>query len=155
MLGKGVMLLLAERCWCELKVTAALKSCVMKLQCFVANDVVCEKLHTTPLPELKVKEVHLNAMSAAYHAAIFEVIWPSPVSNLCARFVPVWLVSSAADGIHVQPFSSWVKQLSEVCGAQIYRGPCCHALAAFQQRRSAYATNVAPQSADGHWSQSE
>ena len=64
MLGKGVMLLLAERCCCELKVTAALKFCVMNLQCFVANDVVCEKLHTTPLPELKVKEVHLRSSDA-------------------------------------------------------------------------------------------
>lgn len=65
MLGKGVLLLLAERCCCELKVTAvavaALQFCVMNLQCFVADDVVCEKLHTTPLPELKVKEVNLRS----------------------------------------------------------------------------------------------
>lgn len=43
-------------------------------------------------------------MSAAYHAAVFGLIWPSTISDLCARSVPVWLVSGAADGIHVQVF---------------------------------------------------
>ena len=62
-------------------------------------------------------------MSAANHAAIFEVIWPSTVSDLRARIVSVWLVSGAADGIHVHPFSVWVQQLSEVSGAQTIQAP--------------------------------
>jgi len=64
-LGKGVVLLVAERCCCEPNVTAvgvaALQFCVLTLQCFVADDVVCEKLHTTSLPDVKVKEVNLQS----------------------------------------------------------------------------------------------
>ena len=62
---KGVLLLIAESCRCELTVAAgyiaALQFCVLTLQCCMADDVICEKLQTAPLPDLKVKEVNLQS----------------------------------------------------------------------------------------------
>jgi len=66
---------------------------------------------------------YLNAISAAYHTAVFEVIWPSTVSDLGVRMFPVWLVSGAADGMHFQPFSSWVMYVNAARGAQNVSSP--------------------------------
>ncbi len=66
---------------------------------------------------------YLSTMSTAYHTAVFDVIWPSTVSDLGVRLFPVWLVPGAADGIHVQPFSSWVMYVNAARGAQNLSSP--------------------------------
>lgn len=102
-----------------------------------------------------VYDWYLNAISAAYHTAVFEVIWPSAVSDLGVRVFSVCLVSDAADGIQVQPFSSWVMYVNAARGAQKLSSPLWLRAHSFSRRHCAYATNVAPESATGHWKHSE
>ena len=66
---------------------------------------------------------YLSTMSTAYHTAVFDVIWPSTVSDLGVRLFPVWLVSGSADGMHFQPFSSWVMYVNAARGAQNVSSP--------------------------------
>ena len=86
-LGKGVLLLVAESCRCELTVAAvgvaALHFCVLTLQCFTADDVICEKLQTAPLPDLKVKEVNLQSSEIRLGTLAHMLIGPQ--ITICSK----------------------------------------------------------------------
>lgn len=55
---------------------------MLTLQCFVADDVVCEKLHRTPVPELKVKEVNLQSSKTVLETLADNAHWATKLQGL-------------------------------------------------------------------------
>ena len=79
--------MVAESCRCELSVAAvgvaALQLCVLTLQCFMADDVICEKLQTAPLPDLKIKEVNLQSSEIRLGTLAYMLIGPQ--ITICSK----------------------------------------------------------------------